>query len=163
MVNEPEKRPLTTVCFDEYSPFCWVPDLCRRCHIEQLSDMRVSFPGMRIRMPPFRADQRKAGLRRGAEMVLFFLSWKVLVLAPDLCGAPSPTNGRRTTLPNANPSWDGFSPARPRMLGAQWEAMVQIIAACSGIGPIAPAWPSACAGQLRCRCVLGTAAPADPP
>src|ERR1022692_4561354 len=29
-----------------------------------------------------------------------------------------PTNGRRATLPNTNPSWDGFFPAHPLMLGA---------------------------------------------
>ena len=45
MVNEPEKLPLTTVDLCEYSPFCWMPDLCRRVSFRQLSDMRVPFPG----------------------------------------------------------------------------------------------------------------------
>src|ERR1039458_129961 len=36
-----------------------------------------------------------------------------------------PTNGRRATLPNTNPSWGGFFPAHPLMLGAdQREAVV---------------------------------------
>src|ERR1035438_7968171 len=40
--------------------------------------------------------------------------------------------------------------------------VVRLIAACSGIWPTIPVWPSACAVPLRYRCVLWTAAPADP-
>src|ERR1022692_687215 len=97
------------------------------------------------------------------------LSVCVFEIALGFCrpthGFSGPTNGRRATLPNTNPSWDGFFPAHPLMLGAdQREAVVgRIIAACSGIWPTAPVWPSACAVPLRCRCVLWTAVPADPP
>src|ERR1022692_2327405 len=57
------------------------------------------------------------------------LSVCVFEIALGFCrpthGCSGPTNGRRATLPNTNPSWDGFLPAHPLMLGAdQREAVV---------------------------------------
>src|ERR1039457_4376710 len=50
------------------------------------------------------------------------LSVCVFEIALGFCrpthGCSGPTNGRRATLPNTNPSWDGFFPAHPLMLGA---------------------------------------------
>src|ERR1017187_10115756 len=49
------------------------------------------------------------------------LSVLVFGIALGFCrpphGCSGPTNGRRATLPNTNPSWDGFFPAHPLMLG----------------------------------------------
>src|ERR1039457_4990305 len=48
------------------------------------------------------------------------LSVCVFEIAWGFCGpthcCSGPTNGRRATLPNTNPSWDGFFPAHPLML-----------------------------------------------
>ena len=108
MVNEPENGCPRRCARYEYSPFLLdagpLPAVSRR----HLSDIRVSFPGMPIRMPSLRTDQREAGPRHGAEMVFVFPFMEGfgfgfgLVLAADLCAAASPTNGRRT-LPNTNP------------------------------------------------------------
>src|SRR6516162_2041421 len=138
MVDEPEKLPLTTVCSVRVFSFLLNRGPLPAVHIEQLSDIRISVTGMWFVCP---VSGPTSGRQDGAterEVLVFapIEGFGFLLLAADLCDAAGPTNGRRPLVP--------------------------IIAAGSGIWSIAPAWPSACAEPLRCRCVVGTAAPADP-
>jgi hypothetical protein len=70
MVNEPEKLRLTTVCCVRVFSFLLGAGSLRRCQVDSYRtygspSLECGFVCHRLR-----ADQREAGLRRGAEMVL---------------------------------------------------------------------------------------------
>jgi hypothetical protein len=85
MVNEPEKLPLTTVCSVRVFSFLCVIVIA-------LSFCRPADAG---------ADQREAGLRLGAEMVLVFPFMEGFsVLMPDLPAVPrGPLSDMRVSFP----------------------------------------------------------------
>src|ERR1039458_2693878 len=99
MVNEPEMPAAHDLCaLLGYSPFC----VC----VRDCFGFLPAYPLM------FGADQREA---RHTPKHQPFLGWFFSGPPPYFRGPP---RGGRATLPNTNPSWDGFFPAHPLMFGA---------------------------------------------